>query len=418
MNPLHSLCGLLLLMCCPTAHATDSDSLRRHIGFKADVLPGRLIVMDEWQGRWQKNKRSLSFSAEATYTPLPQDSNLFAQDYNYPTFSLGLRWSSNDVTMHRNADFFKWNTGHEVDYDSRMGDIISLYSTFTRPLLRSRHWTVDYMLGAGIGYAHLKYDKDNNVDNELIGSHMNIYFTAGVHATWRFAHHWGLMAGMEYFHHSNGALNRPNKGANIYGPVVGLRYFPNYDAPLDNKPSAAAKPFKKFFYVNMSVGVGGKVLNEDWEQTQYVLPADDPDYRTGRFHFYTAYSLQADVMYRYARRWASGIGADLFYGTYADHVAAIDQANGYDFRHSPWSAGLALKHEVFYHNLSVNMSLGVYLFRHMGKNANDIEKPYYERIGINYTFPRLNHLRLGLNIKAHMTKADLTELVVSYPIKL
>ena len=86
--------------------------------------------------------------------------------------------------------------------------------------------------------------------------------------------------------------------------------------------------------------------------------------------------------------------------------------------HSPWSVGLALKHQVYYQNWSAAMSLGYYLHRHMGDNAKANEKPYYERIGVHYPFPALRGLTIGLNIKAHLTKADLTEFVVSYPIEL
>ena len=42
------------------------------------------------------------------------------------------------------------------------------------------------------------------------------------------------------------------------------------------------------------------------------------------------------------------------------------------------------------------MALGVYLYRHMGASAKEIEKPY----------------------KAHLTKADLTEIVISLPFRL
>ena len=49
------------------------------------------------------------------------------------------------------------------------------------------------------------------------------------------------------------------------------------------------------------------------------------------------------------------------------------------------------------------MALGVYLYRHMGASAKEIEKPYYERIGIFYTIPRLHHLRVGCSVKAHIS---------------
>jgi len=46
------------------------------------------------------------------------------------------------------------------------------------------------------------------------------------------------------------------------------------------------------------------------------------------------------------------------------------------------------------------------------------ETPYYERIGLHYTLPWFNGLMVGVNVKAHKTKADLTEVVVGVPIRL
>ena len=382
--------------------------------------------MDKWQKKWQKNTNTIAFAIEANYAALPQDNDDFAIDYNYPTLDFGLKFNLNDVTMHRSPDE-AWGMAEEVDYDSKLGNIATLYANFTRPLYRSNRWMFDYMLGTGIGYGKHKYSRGNNIDNELTGSRFLIYFTGGLHATYRFADDWGMMGGIEFYHHSNGALNRPNKGVNIVGPVVGLRYMP-YWKELDNKEMGSKElgskeAFQKRFYANFTLGVGGKTLNEDWQLTQFQTPPDSPDYRTDRFHFYMAYSLQTDVMYRYARRWASGIGADLFYGTYADRVREIENSqhpssNTQHSTISPWSFGLALKHQVYYHNLSVAMSLGCYLYRHMGSNAKENEQPYYERIGVHYTIPSLRNLTVGFSIKAHRTKADLTELVVSYPIDL
>ena len=460
--------------------AEETDSLRtcseapfsHHFGYTLKVSPGKLIVMDEWQKKWQKNTKTIAFSIEANYSALPQDKDDFAIDYNYPTLDFGLKFSLNDVTMHRATDE-AWGMAKEVDYDSELGNIVTAYATFTRPIYRNNRWMFDYMLGTGIGYGKHKYSRGNNIDNELTGSRFLIYFTGGLHATYRFADDWGMMAGVEFYHHSNGALNRPNKGANVIGPVVGLRYMP-YDKEFRSSRSSGVQGdsrssgvqgssrssgvqgdsrssgvqgnsrssgvqgssgvqefsqseatssftrFQKRFYANFTLGVGGKTLNEDWQLTQFRTPPDSPDYRTGRFRFYTAYSLQTDVMYRYARRWASGIGADLFYGTYADRVREIDNSKFkiQNSKVSPWSVGLALKHQVYYHNLSVAMSIGYYLYRQMGSNAKEIEQPYYERIGVHYTIPSLRNLTVGFNVKAHRLKADLTELVVSYPVDL
>ena len=413
----------MTLVCCIKTYAADlsfstqENDSSRHVGFSLSATPARLIVMDSWQRKWQRNKQSFSLAAEVNYSATPRDSNAFASDYNYPIFGFGLKFSRNDVTMHRSPDP-AWGMAQEVDYDSRLGNITTAYATFTRPLYRDRHWMFDYMLGTGISWGKHKYNNPSNIDNELIGSRFHVYFTGGAHATYRFARQWGISAGVEFFHHSNGALNRPNKGANFLGPVVALRYMPYYPSVADRQANIIHKPFQKRLYANLTLGVGGKTLNEDWQLTQFHTHPDSASYRTNRFHFYTAYSAQADLMYRYARRWASGVGADLFYGTYADRVEAIDLQAGSDVKHSPWSVGLAFKHHVYYQNWSAAMSLGYYLYRHMGVNAKEIEKPYYERIGVHYTFPALRGLTIGFNIKAHLTKADLTEFIVSYPIEL
>ena len=114
-------------------------------------------------------------------------------------------------------------------------------------------------------------------------------------------------------------------------------------------------------------------------------------------------------MYRYARRWASGVGADVCYGTYADRSDELQDGTDHV---SPWSLGLSARHEVFYHRLSLAMSLGCYVYRHMGSNAREAEKPYYEYIGLRYSIPHAGGLYVGGSVKAHLTKADLTEFVV------
>lgn len=393
---------------------TTKDST--HYGFTFSGIPARLICMDKYLRRFQKNTKAFSVGIELNRSALPSDSSAIDNDYNYPIVSLGARYHFNDFTLHRSPDP-SWGQAQEVDYDSKVGNILTLYGSFTRPIYRNRHWMFDYSLGTGIGYCKNKYNNYNNIDNELIGSRFLIYFVGGAHVTYHLTPCWGLSAGVEFYHHSNGALNRPNKGANVVGPVFSLRYDPYYKEVID-KPKNFNPEFQKRLYLNFTVGVGGKTLHEDWQLTQFQTHPDSADYRTSRFHFYTAYSAQADIMYRYARRWSSGIGADLFYGSYASRVEQLDKQAGSKLPHSPWSVGIALKHQVFYHQLSVAMSLGYYLYREMGESAKIIEKPYYERIGVHYSIPGLNGLTVGLNVKAHLTKADFTELIISYPITL
>lgn len=403
----------LLIICGANSTFAQQKDTVQHWGGAVSVSPATALVMDSYQRKYQQGKRNLSWGIEAFYSSVPADSDAYASDFGYPTLGLGLKYSLNHgVTMHRSPDP-AWGMAEEVDYDSHMGNSLSLYGTFARPLIRNRHWEADYTFNFGVGYNRYKYNQTDNIDNELIGSRWLIFFGAGLHVTYRIARDWGVRAGLEYWHLSNGALNRPNKGANFLGPSLALVYRPYYDAVWPSGPYPTRQPFQKYWLARVTVGVGAKTLNEDWQLTQFNTPPGDKDYRTDRFRLYASYALETDVLYRYARRWASGVGLDLFYGTYSDRVEELDRRAGADVKHSPWSVGIAAKHEVYYHQLRLAMSLGVYLYRHMGVNAKEVEKPYYERIGVHYAIPR-TPLTVGVNIKAHKTKADLTEVVLSY----
>jgi hypothetical protein len=393
------------------------------VGYSVFVLPQWQIAMDEYERKWLRDKFAFSFGAELNYRALPSDNDAFAEDYNYPTLSAGLKLSlNNGVTMRRTADS-SWGKAQMVDYDSRLGDMVTLYGSFTRPLLRRGRWELNYMLRAGVGYGPFIYNKKDNIDNELIGSAFNIYFGAGITASYQITSDLAITAGLLYGHHSNGALARPNKGENHFGPMVGVRSLPTAPAP-HTAPEGDTNVCRQGIgavggaYLDFRLGLGGKTLLEDWQKTQFYTEPGEPDYRTEDFHFYMSYSASAAFMYRYARRWASGIGADVYYGTYYKHVRDLDEAAGRTVPHSPWSIGISARHEVYYHNLSLDLALGIYLHRQMGSNAKEVEQPYYERVGVFYTFPKLGHLKIGASVQAHRTKADLTELQVSFPVRL
>lgn len=402
-----------------SAHAAgrDTTSLCRY-GLEFGAQPGWVIAADSYEKKWLKGNFAMAVNAGIRYSALPCDSDAYARDFGYPILAVGIKYGMNHgVTMHREEDP-AWGLLEPVDYVSRMGNTVTLYGSFERPFFRNRRWQADYTLSFGVGYSRSKYNTYDAIDNELIGSRWLIYFGTGLHATYRITRELGLRAGVEFYHHSNGALNRPNKGANVVAPSLGVVYEP-YDEELAWRGRhGKSTPFKPFTFVDFALGVGAKTLNEDWQHTQFGTPPGDPDYRTSKFKRYPTYSMQTSIMRRYARRWASGVGVDVFYGSYTTHVKDLEMKKGINTKYSPWSLGLSAKHRVYYHNLALHTSLGFYLFRRMGDNVKQVEAPYYEHIGLHYSFPSLQRLTIGIDVKAHKTKADYTELVVSVPIQL
>ena len=398
-----------------TAEVNDSLSIAK-MGIEFRYIPAQTLTLDKEPRIWTKTKDTHSWAAQINITPTK---NAYAHDYNYPTFSFGLRYHLNHgTTMHRDDP---WGEAQPVNYTSKLGNFLTLYGTFNRPLYRSKHWQWGYYLGTGIAYTSLKYNQKNDIDNEYIGSHLNIYFNAGLYGQVKIAKEWSVKGGLDFAHHSNGAMARPNKGANYLGPFVGLVYEPQQaTSPIAKRNTEATQPFQKYWFTEFTLGLGGKTLLEEWLQTQFNTPQGQPDYRKEHFTYYGAYSFHTHILYRYARRWASGVGVGLFYGEYAHRIARMDKENGHtDEKHSPWSASIEARHEVYYGNVSVRLTLGYYLYRHMGYSANHgLEYPYHEQVGVFYSFPKLKGLTLGFSVNAHATKADFTELQLSIPVRL
>ena len=58
---------LFSLLIANPAVAQERDSVS-HWGISASISPGRLIVMDNYQKRWQRKKQTMAFAVEANHT--------------------------------------------------------------------------------------------------------------------------------------------------------------------------------------------------------------------------------------------------------------------------------------------------------------------------------------------------------------
>ena len=183
-----------------------------------------------------------------------------------------------------------------------------------------------------------------------------------------------------------------------------------------------------------------RTLLEEWLQTQYHTAPSDANYRTDHFQRHTVYNLQADVMRRYARRWALGAGLDVFTLPYVKQLQRFSPDDGKSRTFSPISFGVALKHESFYGRLSSYIHLGYYIYRETGRLASSDELPYYERVGLRYRLGKrkgelkemdkqgawekevrsrnrgvkYGGITFNIGIKAHKLKADFAEIGIGW----
>lgn len=383
---------------------------------EAGVGVGEVIKIDKYLRTMLHETSSRSFWASYVYQTRASEGCSYASDFGYPAFSFGLAVTDfNQVTL--------YNPRHDrygiVDYESRMGTSYILYGSFRRKFFRSPSgWSADYTLGNGLGYSTHIYDRESNVDNEMIGSRLSVYFNLSFHLNYRYRQT-EFFIGPEFRHLSNGALARPNKGVNKAGVGAGLRY---YMTPVNEDDYIRSKqPFDgRGLYLNMSYRPGFKTAIGEWlkDLNSGDIPAEELPY--GSYPMYVSHGISLDVMYRYARRFASGLGFDALYEPYIRDVETQNTLHPTPRDMSKWTLGIAGKHEVFFRDISLQMAIGYYINRPFAEYAiTDEEYGVYERVGLRYHLPILgNCISVGYNIYAHLTKAYATELVIDFKLPL
>ena len=100
------------------AKAIEKDSIR-HWGFTVSVMKSKVIALDKNQRKYLKEGGNGSVALELNHINLPSDHDSYAKDFDYPSLSIGLRYTMNNrVRFHRTPDL-AWDKIEEVPYHSR-----------------------------------------------------------------------------------------------------------------------------------------------------------------------------------------------------------------------------------------------------------------------------------------------------------
>lgn len=271
----------------------------------------------------------------------PAEHNAYDAAFGFPTWRAGVMLADYSHIRLRRAT-------PRLDYTSRIGCIAALYGGFMRDLYRSARWRVGYRLENGIGIAARPYRRNGNADNEVIGSRWNVFIDLGWYAKFAVSPHIEASVGLDYYHFSNSALDRPNKGANNVGLNAALTYYHTPQEKGTSVVRSGEKYAEKRFYVEASAGWAGKTLQDDWVFHYWIDSPDSEKYRTSHFTVHHALTALVVPMFRYSRRYASGIGIDYTYAAYASRLRFLDHARGQtQYTYSRHVIGLTLRHEVF-----------------------------------------------------------------------
>ncbi len=402
---------LILFLClylCPSRTSAQA--------IEAGYAKGKVLKFDHWlnQEGGLKEQNAQSFWLGYVYQTHAKENCSYASDFNYPTLTFGLSVSDlNKVTLRYDP-----HGTRPIDYDSRCGTSYVLYGSFRRAFFRTRlGWSADYRFTNGIGYNTRIYNRYTNVDNLMLGSRLSVYFDIAFALNYRYRQ-CEFFVGPEFRHLSNGGTVRPNKGINKASIGGGMRY---YLQPYDSLSFERIRtPFEeKGLYFNIAYASGFRGSQGEWlyDANNYLWGRNDADgVKYGKDGYTLCYYhlVSTDLMYRYARRYASGIGLDVLYEPY--NLTIETQKKGERPDEVKWSLGLAAKHEVFFRRFSMQMAIGYYLSRPFNEYSyTDEEYPFYERIGLRYNVPTPeNCISVGYNIYAHLTKAYGTEVVIGF----
>lgn len=365
------------------------------------------LVKRGWGGNY-----SLFMTSQAN--PLDSAISVYDRVFGFPTLEAGLQLLDYSHTHLHTGD---------VPYNSNIGYVWTAYIGFRRDIYRNRHWSFGYSLENGLTYCSRPYNPFNNVDNDMIGQHLSLYFGFGCYAGYRISPQVELSVGLEYKHVSNGATDRPNKGSNSYGLAVRARC--DLNRPIGDEGQTHAQrrlllsrfprhSFDSYMYLDVNATVGFRTMYEEWLLYREYLPEGAPHYHEGNLGLHTVWSASVVPMFRYNQVHASGLGLEYSFGGYSGRAPQIERAIGLEehYRHSKHILGIAAHHEVFYKHLSLAVSLGTYLFRQHGWIQKKYEPALYETVGIRYYPKFFKPFYIGYNVKANGGKAYAMELKV------
>ena len=370
-------------------------------------MRGEKLVKRGWGGNY-----SLFMTSQAN--PLDTAISVYDRVFGFPTLEAGVQLLDFSHTHLHTGD---------TPYMSSLGCVWNAYIGFRRDIYRNRKWSFGYSLENGLAYCSRPFNTYSNIDNDMIGQHLSLYFGCGLYAGYRIAPAVEVSLGVEYKHVSNGATDRPNKGSNSYGLAVRARCDVNrpatdkgqtFEQRLARLQAFRREPFNPYLYLDVNASVGFRTMYEEWVLYSDILPEDDPRFCKDGLGLHTVWNASIVPMFRYNQVHASGIGLEYSFGGYSGRSPLIEKECGLtgSYNHSKHVLSIAAHHEVYYKQLSLAMSVGTYLFRQHGWVGKKFEPPVIETVGIRYYPKFFKPFYVGYNLKANLGKAYSMEVKV------
>ncbi len=273
------------------------------------------------------------------------------------------------------------------------GEGLAAYSYIQSNLIRGKKFSFHSKIGGGLGYVTRPFNIDSNPYNHVFGSHLNVFLSFGINASYKIAPRWSASFNLAMNHMSNGALKKPNHGINTLTCGLGIEYLLNdiEDPVTSGRIKAPRSNARDLMFV----------LSYGRSQRSPYKP-----------EFYPAITLNVNHMWWISKKTAWGLGVDgIYYGAAPFEYIIIEEqyaTDQYDF-----SAIDKMYGSIFgSYNFRFNRTQ---LYGHVGLYLLYKTKPeqiIYPRMGVRQEL--LKNFYANVSIKASFFKAEFIEFGLGY----
>ena len=275
---------------------------------------------------------------------------------------------------------------HYFNYDNKeiLGQAFAGAAIVKFVLHQDRIFLFNIGIQAGISYNTKPFDKDNNIYNQLIGSHVNFFLQAGPEIELFRNKNVFLIGGFNFIHFSDGATKLPNLGINLMQWHVGASY----------RISPSTPHYTRSWIQDAKKWQGNTIISFGWRE------AGQP---CGPTYFITTFNTGFYRTLTPKNKVGAGIDimrdpSDKYY-----YVRNEKEYSNSDFT----SLGLNLRYGLVIGKLTTIIQWGFYL-----KERENGDGTSYHRIGVNYQITR--HILANLSLKTFYARAEYIEFGVGW----
>ena len=314
---------------------------------------------------------------------------------NYQAFTLKVLWQNPGYT-----DWQKVYKGPYYGIGITIGDFfnpdeigypISYYGILGIPIYRWSKLELFTEFQFGLTSNWVKYDSITNPYNIVIGGGLTVHLNIGINGSYPITKNLDLGAGISFVHFSNGGMERPNRGFNLYAPSIELKYhIGNRPKTREIKSPGRLEHSNDLYFM---MGYGNHQLVEHELDSNYFAIG----------------GLTAIYFHQFSNAFRLGAGTDFNYwwGLNANPDGTIGARTWENL-----TIGLLLQPEMIIDRLTLVGGIGIYA-RHLHYGSFN---QTYQRLGVRYDIYK--NISFGVNVRAvNFMLAEFMEFNLGYKIR-